>query len=84
MFEGAAGGPALVDGLAAAVPAELEDADLVDAMKAWERLASWVAAGQLAVIAEFAGWRVERQPGGVLTWISPTGHRYETEPPAIS
>ena len=37
MFEGAAGGPALVDGLAAAVPAELEDADLVDAMKAWER-----------------------------------------------
>jgi len=26
MFEGAAGGPALVDGLAAAVPAELEDA----------------------------------------------------------
>ena len=27
-----------------------------------------------------AGWRVEAQPDGRLTWITPTGHRHTTEP----
>ena len=55
--------------LAGVVPADLDDADLVDAMRGWERLASWVAAGQLATIAELARRRprdwVERGPGRI-------------------
>jgi hypothetical protein len=27
-----------------------------------------------------AGWRVEAHPDGRLTWITPTGHRYDTTP----
>ena len=62
------GGPGLAGALAAVSPADLDDWDLIEAMRGWERLASWVAAGQLAVIAEFARRRprdyVEAGPGG--------------------
>ena len=48
------GGPGLAGALAAVSPADVDDWDLIEVMRGWERLASWVAAGQLAVIAEFA------------------------------
>jgi len=47
-------GPEAAAGLAAVVPADLDDAELVEVMGGWERLASWVAAGELAAIAELA------------------------------
>ena len=28
-------------------------------------------------------WQVEQQPGGTLSWTSPTGQRYETHPPPV-
>lgn len=30
-----------------------------------------------------AGWQLLIQPDGVLTWVSPTGRRYDTAPPAL-
>ena len=50
-------------------PSEVDDGELVELIGAWERLAAWAAAGQLAAIAELA----RRRPRD-----SPTGHR----PPA--
>ena len=47
-------GAVLAAELAAADPPGLEDEALVDAICGWERLASWVAAGQSAAIAELA------------------------------
>ena len=68
MFEECAGSHAAAV-LAAVVPADLDDAGLVEVMRAWERLASWVAAGQLAAIAELARRRprdyVDNGPGHV-------------------
>ena len=68
MFDGVVGGPGLAGALAAVSPADVDDWDLIEVMRGWERLASWVAAGQLAVIAEFARRRprdyVEAGPGG--------------------
>ena len=52
MFESM--GAVLAAELAAADPPGLEDEALVDAICGWERLASWVAAGQSAAIAELA------------------------------
>ncbi|MFL6129629.1 MAG: DUF222 domain-containing protein [Mycobacteriales bacterium] len=66
MFEDLVG-PEAVAGLAAVVPADLDDANLIEVMQSWERLASWVAAGQLAAIAELARRRprdyVDTGPG---------------------
>jgi len=45
-------------------PAELDDADLVGAIRAWERVAAWAAAGQLAAIAELARRRPSGQVAG--------------------
>ena len=63
------GGAAAAVALAAVTPADLGDADLVEVMQAWERLAAWVAAGQLAAIAELARRRprdyAEHGPGHV-------------------
>jgi hypothetical protein len=53
MFEDVVG-PEAAARLAAVVPAALDDADLIEVMRGWERLASWVAAGELAAIAELA------------------------------
>ncbi|HYT10838.1 MAG TPA: HNH endonuclease signature motif containing protein [Mycobacteriales bacterium] len=53
--------PALAQVLAASSPQDLDDSQLVDAIVGWERLAAWVAAGQLAAIAELAR---RRPPGG--------------------
>jgi hypothetical protein len=68
MFDDVAGSHAAAV-LAAVVPADLDDAELVEAMRAWERLASWVAAGQLAAVAELARRRprdyVDNGPGHV-------------------
>jgi hypothetical protein len=48
-------------------PSEVDDAELVEVIRAWERLASWAAAGQLAAIAEIARRRprdlLDRPPG---------------------
>jgi len=53
--------------LAAVVPVELDDPALIEAIRAWERLASRVAAGQLEAIAELARRRprdyVDNGPG---------------------
>jgi hypothetical protein len=43
-------------------PSEVDDAELVEVIRAWERLASWAAAGQLAAIAELA----RRRPRDLL------------------
>jgi hypothetical protein len=45
---------------AVAVPGGLDDADLVEAMIAFERVASWAAARQARVLAEFARRRPSR------------------------
>ncbi|WP_420038408.1 HNH endonuclease signature motif containing protein [Leucobacter komagatae] len=34
------------------------------------------------VLKHHSKWRVEQQPGGVLTWTSPTGHEHVAEPPS--
>ena len=48
-------------------PSEVDDAELVELIGAWERLACWAAAGQLAAIAELARRRprdlADRPPG---------------------
>ncbi len=59
---------ALVRSAAAAPdPSEVDDAELVELIQAWERLACWAAAGQLAAIAELARRRprdlADRPPG---------------------
>lgn len=51
---GGLAGPELAVLVARLDPAGLDDAALVDAAAAWERLASWAAAGQLGVLAEVA------------------------------
>jgi hypothetical protein len=56
------------DSVEVPAPSELDDEDLVEAMRAWERLASWAAAGQLAAIAELA----RRRPRDFVD--APTGH----------
>lgn len=58
-------GSTLVAALTAVDPECLEDEALVDAICGWERLASWVAAGQLAAIAELASRRRPLDRGGV-------------------
>ena len=84
MFDGVVGGPGLAGALAAVSPADVDDWGLIEVMRGWERLASWVAAGQLAVIAEFARRRprdyVERGADG------PGGHADRGDPrvPQIS
>jgi hypothetical protein len=52
-------GPGLAAVLAGVDPVAMSSHDLVEAMAGWERLASWVQARQVDVIAEFAG----RRPG---------------------
>lgn len=54
--------------LAAPAPRELADDALIEAIPAWERLASRVAAGQLSAVAELA----RRRPRGLLD--RPSGH----------
>ncbi|MBX9243631.1 DUF222 domain-containing protein [Actinotalea ferrariae] len=60
-LEDARPGPELAARLASLEPADLDEAALVEAAGAWERLASWVAAGQARAVAELAGRR--RAPG---------------------
>ncbi len=59
-LEDARPGPELAARLAALEPADLDEAALVEAAGAWERLGSWVAAGQARVVAELAGRRRAR------------------------
>jgi Domain of unknown function (DUF222) len=47
-------GPDLAASLEALQPAELTDAELLETICRWERLAAWVASGQLAAVAELA------------------------------
>jgi hypothetical protein len=51
-----------LDPTAVPSPSEVDDWDLVELIQAWERLASWVAAQQLAAIAELA----RRRPRDLL------------------
>ena len=66
---------------AAPAPSEVDDADLVELIGAWERLACRAAAGQLAAIAELARRRprdlADRPPGptGPLSAGGPDGGR---------
>jgi Domain of unknown function (DUF222) len=65
MFDAPPGaGPELARLVADASPAGLDDDALIDAIAAWERLAGWVAAGQLSAIAEFAQRRPSQGAGG--------------------
>ncbi len=54
-------------GLTAVAPVELDDPELIESIRSWERLASRVAAGQLAAIVELARRRprdyVDNGPG---------------------
>jgi Domain of unknown function (DUF222) len=50
-------GPATAAVLANADPVVLSDADLLDVVTGWERLARWASAGVLAGLAEFSGRR---------------------------
>ncbi len=68
MFEDMAGS-VLAPKLAALDPTGLPEDDLVDMITAWERLGSWVAAGQMTAIAELA----RRRPRGPAT-AGPEGH----------
>ena len=70
-------GPDLAVVLDTTDPAELDDWDLIEAIRGWERLASWVAAGQLAAIAEFA----RRRPRSFLD-SGPEGHADAGDPGA--
>jgi hypothetical protein len=56
-------------------PAVLSDGELVDAMAAWGRLASWAQAKQSAVIAEFA----KRRPPEWMDDSAATVNRFATE-----
>src|SRR4051794_30088044 len=56
-------------------PAALTDSELVDAMAAWGRVASWAQARQSAVIAEFA----KRRPPEWMDNDEATVNRYATE-----
>ena len=64
----------------------MDDAELVELIQAWERLAGWVAAGQLAAIAELARRRprdlLDRSPGpiGPLSAGVPDGARDSGHP----
>lgn len=51
-------GAALAGRMARLEPADMDDAALVEAVAAWERLASWVAAGQGRAIAELSRRRL--------------------------
>jgi hypothetical protein len=55
-------GPASASLLAQADPATLSTYDLVDAIKSWDRLASWAQANQAKMLAEFA---YRREPSGL-------------------
>ena len=57
-----ASGPLLVRGLDAAQLADVDDGDLIDVIRSWEQLASWVASKQLEAIAELA----RRRPRDLL------------------
>jgi hypothetical protein len=47
---------------AAPCPADVDDAELIELIQAWQRLAAWAAAGQLAAIGELA----HRRPRSLL------------------
>ncbi|WP_182111408.1 HNH endonuclease signature motif containing protein [Actinotalea sp. JY-7876] len=53
-LEEAVPGPELAARLGGLEPADMDDAALIEAVAAWERLASWVAAGQARAIAQLA------------------------------
>ncbi|MBX9246200.1 DUF222 domain-containing protein [Actinotalea ferrariae] len=65
-LEEARPGPELAARMAALEPADLDEPALVEAVAAWERLGSWVAAGQARVIAELATRR-RRTPGAFVS-----------------
>ncbi|WP_188037525.1 HNH endonuclease signature motif containing protein [Actinotalea sp. JY-7885] len=58
----AAPGAGLAERLAGLEPADVDEAGLVEALAAWERVVSWAVAGQARVIAELASR--ERGPRG--------------------
>jgi len=56
-----------------ALPAELSDHDLIDAIIAWERTASWAVARQTRLIAEFRRRRPGDDPEAVMCdrpWVA--------------
>ncbi|HYT10854.1 MAG TPA: hypothetical protein VEL73_09370, partial [Mycobacteriales bacterium] len=67
-------GPALAAALPVVPPADMDDEQLIDAVRGWERLAAWVAAGQLAALAKFA----HRRPRDLLD--HPPGPRRHRAP----
>ncbi len=56
-LEGAVPGPRLAARLFGLEPADLDEATLIEGLAAWERVASWAAAGQARMIAELASRR---------------------------
>ena len=61
-------------------PRELDDGDLIDAIESWERLASRVAAAQLAAIAELA----RRRPRDLLDRPGGPADRGDPRRPEVS
>ena len=64
-------GPELAGVVACIRPDDLDDWHLVEAIRAWDRLACWAAAGQLAAITELARRRPPAPPGDG----DPDGHQ---------
>ncbi|WP_199423344.1 HNH endonuclease signature motif containing protein [Actinotalea solisilvae] len=65
-LEESAPGPELAARLDALEPADLDEAALVEGIAAWERIASWAAAGQAWLVAELDG----RQRGARGAFLS--------------
>jgi len=75
-LDGLPAGPALADLVESLQVEELDESVLIDAIHAWDRLASWAAARQLAAIAELAR---RRPPAGGSV---PDGHADAGDPRA--
>jgi hypothetical protein len=65
--------------------AGLSDAQLVDAMVGFERLAAWAQARQAHMLAEFARRRPAAAPATTRRWWPPTNRaRWAATPPTRS
>jgi Domain of unknown function (DUF222) len=61
-------------------PSELDDAELIELIKAWERASAWAAAGQLAAVAELA----RRRPRSFVDGPAGAGDAGDPAVPEIS
>jgi hypothetical protein len=80
---GMAPGPELATRLAAIRPADLDDDyEVLEVVAAWDRLKSWVDAGQLAAVAEFARrpWSIGETPETTRAKRGPLGSVRRSNP----